>query len=197
MKGTTALSMALGGILISLQPDTGVAQSTPVTPGETESSIKELADSTSALSAIEAQVTASANLPQKITPLLNQLRASVRVEENTVQAGRTQEAGRQHDKTFQLLRRIGDLLQQHLAPPTDSVASAEEQANRLKRLDERSEKLQQQAKESGAQVDATKLNKAKDVARERLGKGATKESQLGLLDYVAELQSFEDALLAI
>ena len=195
------LSLIGGTAVVMLQPGSGRAQSTMVSAEEAASSQRELEDSKRALAALQAQVDASPDLPQEIGLLMTRLRRSVMAEERTLQANDPGAARRQHDNTLLLLRRIGELLQRHLAAQADvapqTTVDPQQLSQRLARLDARAQQLKLYAQSSGASVSFVQLDAARSQARQAVAQGDSERSKQALTQYYAELQKVEDVLLAV
>lgn len=186
-----AVLFASGGVLLALAPRSGGAQMPPVSRADQVA----LDESKAGLDLVRSQVAAMTGLPPEVTRLTARISAAVQAQEREVLAGNKAAARRRHEETAQALKRLGAVLQRHLAPPAEQQVDAAILAEHFARLSERHHLLAGLAAEPARPVvDLGQVAQAEVAAQAALSGGATPAARTSLEAYLVAIEALEDAL---
>ncbi|MDD9944458.1 MAG: hypothetical protein OXU20_25660 [Myxococcales bacterium] len=154
-----------------------------------------LAEHEEALAAVLAQVEAIPDLPGQVNGMVNQLTALIRAERRAVSRGQLAQGRDQGAKVAGQLKRIGRLIQRHLAPPPeDQAIGAEKARKRYQRIDARAKQMLAWAAEHNVAVDGDGLTAAAQAAEAAFQSGDKQQAKQAAKAYLAEVEAFELAL---
>ena len=183
--------LGVGGGALALVPHSIGAQVRAV-PRADELALNE---SKAALAAVRSQVAATSDLPPEATRLTARISAAVQAQEREVLAGNEVAARQRHKETSQAFKRLGVLLQRHLAPPAAVPVDMAMLVAHFERLSERHHLLADLAAETERPVvDATAAARAENAAQTALNSGSIETARTSLEAYLAAIDAFEDVL---